>query len=235
MHSLIHKHIALLAGVLLVASACAGSGSPPAASEPPAAPTAVPPTATTAPTSTPVPTHTPAPTDTPEPVAASGDACVLGTWELSDMSVYMSSIIPATSEAEFTFAGQEGYVRYTFSADGTVSFEANNFVVRFAIGVSGVSLDLAVSIDGSGTAVYSADAGAITISNSDTDSLTFSATLGGEEMFSGTSGELGSLFGVSEDAASATLLYQCAGDTLTYTPPVDIDNVQPVVLTRVGP
>jgi len=229
MRLLIRKLVALSVGVLLVASACSGGGSSPAA------PTAVPPTATTAPTATPVPTNTPVPTDTPEPVAISGDACVVGTWELSDMSTYMSSIIPATSGAAFTFVGQEGYVRYTFNPDGTVSFDANDFVVHFAIGISGVSLDLAVSIDGSGTATYAADAGTLTVSNSDADSLTFSATLGGEEMFSGASGELGSLFGVSEDAASAMLLYQCAGDTLTYTPPVDIDNVQAVVLTRVGP
>ena len=59
--------------------------------------------------------------------------------------------------------------------------------------------------------------------------------MGDAELFSGTSTELASLFGVSAEGTSATVTFECSGDTLTYTPPAGIDGVQPVVLTRVGP
>lgn len=145
----------------------------------------------------------------------------------------MSSILPATAGAEFSLAGQEGYVRYVFDTDGNVVFEAQDFVVHFTISVSGTSFDMEVGIDGAGSATYAAEAGSMTISNSTGGELTFYAALAGTEIFSGTSDELASLFGVSADAANVTFSYQCAGDTLTYTPP--IENAQPVVLRRVSP
>ncbi len=218
--------IVLIAGVLLVSAACSG-GSTPAVTETPVVPTSVPATATSA------PTNTPAATNTPQPVAVSGDACPVGTWELSDLGAYMASIMPATAGAKISLAGQDGYVRYVFDADGSLVFEAQDFVVRFTITVSGVSLDMEVGIDGTGSATYAAEAGSMTFSNSSGSELTFYATVAGTEVFSGTSDELASLFGISADAASATFSYQCAGDTLTYTPP--IEDAQPVVLTRVGP
>jgi hypothetical protein len=211
----------------LFIAACSGSPTPaspeaPASTEPPAAPTSAPATPTTA------------PTNTSAPESASGDACVVGAWTLSDMSAYMSSIMQQAEGASFEPAGQEGEVRYVFNVDGTLSFEANNFVVRFAISVSGVSFDLAVTMDGSGTGTYNAGAGSLTIAGSDVESMRFSATLGGTELFSSTSGELASLFGASAEGSS-TFPYTCAGDTLTYTPPVDLEGVQPVVLSRVSP
>jgi len=224
--------ILLIVGVLLASAACSG-GATPAASATPVVPTSVPPTATLQPTATPAPTNTPKPTHTPEPVAASGDACPVGAWELSDLGTYMSSILPATAGAKFSLTGQDGYVHYVFGADGSVAFEAQDFVVRFTIAVSGVSFDMEVGIDGAGSATYAADAGSMTFSNSSGGELTFYTTLAGTQVFSGTSDELASLFGISADAASATFSYQCEGDTLTYTPP--IENAQPVVLTRVGP
>lgn len=229
MNPLNSKVFLLAIGVMLAVTACSGAAASPT-------PTPVPPTATTAPSPTPKPTDTPVPTDTPEPAAASGDACVVGTWELSDMGEYMASIMAAAgASAEFQFSGQEGYLRYAFGPDGTATIDANDFVVNFAISMQDLTFDMAVSIDGTGTAAYEAGGGAMLFSDPNVDDLTFSATMAGTELFSGTSNELASLFGVSADGTSTAFTYECSGDTFTYVPPVGIPGVQPVVLTRVSP
>jgi hypothetical protein len=228
--NLLNRNVLLLAiGVMLAVTACSGAAASPT-------PTPIPPTATTAPTPTPKPTDTPVPTDTPEPVAASGSACVVGTWELTDMGQYMASIMAsAGASAEFEFSGQEGYLRYTFEPDGTATIDANGFVVNFDISVQDLTFDMAVSIDGTGTATYEADDGEMLFSDPNVDDLTFSATMAGNELFSGTSNELASLFGVSADGTSTAFTYECSGDMFTYVPPAGVPGVQPVVLTRVSP
>ena len=215
--------------VTLVMAACSGPAATPTS-------TPIPPTATTAPTPTPMPTNTPIPTAMPDSVSASGDACVVGVWELTDMGEYMASIMAASGgSAEFQFVGQEGYLRYTFGADGAAAIDANRFVVSFTITVQNVSLDMAVSIDGAGTATYEAGGGTMLFADPNVDGLSFSATMAGTELFSGTSSELASLFGVSADGTSTAFTYECSGDTFRYTPPAGIPGVQPVALTRVGP
>lgn len=227
MNRLIGRVVALASVVMLVVTACPGPAASPTA-------TPVPPTPTTAPTPTPKPTNTPVPTALPEPVTASGDACVVGVWELTDMGQYMASIM-SSAGAEIQFVGQEGYLRYTFAPDGAAAIDANNFVVSFAIAVQDVSLDLAVSIEGAGAATYEAGAGTMLFADPNVGDLSFSASMAGTELFSGTSSELASLFGVSADGTSTAFTYECSGDTFTYTPPVGIPGVMPVVLTRVGP
>ncbi|HLF26257.1 MAG TPA: hypothetical protein VJG32_07970 [Anaerolineae bacterium] len=224
MKLLYRKLISLAVVALLAASACSGGATP--------APTptqSIPATPTPAATDTPEPTPTSAATNTPAAVA--GDACVVGTWELSDMSGYIESVMSNVEGIEF--AGQDGAVRYTFAPDGQALFDAQNFAMRFEGAVSGVPLNLEISINGTGTATYEVSAaGSMTISNSDVTDMTFSATLNGAEIFSDASGELGSLFGAVDDE-TATLTYTCAGDTLTYTPP--LENAQPITLNRVSP
>jgi hypothetical protein len=217
---------------MLIVAACGGSPtSAPANVSVPTESAASEPTvevATTAPTETPIPV-----TDTPAPAPETGAACVVGTWEMADMGAYLTSVIPSAAGAEISVTGQEGFVRYTFGDDSTVAFNADNFVMRFAINVSGLALNLDVSIDGTGTATYSGDAaGQLTFSNASTEGLTFSAALNGNELFSGTSTELAGLFGVSPDGSSTSVAYECQGDTLRYTPPVT--NAQPVVLRRIS-
>jgi hypothetical protein len=169
-------------------------------------------------------------------MTTSGEACVVGTWEMSDMGPYMASIMSAAgASAEFQFVDQEGYLRYTLGPDSTATIDANDFVVNFAIAVQDLTFDMAVSIDGTGTATYEVDGGEMLFSDPNVDDLTFSATMAGNELFSGTSNELASLFGVSADGTSTAFTYECSGDTFTYVPPVGVPGVQPVVMTRVSP
>ena len=231
------------AGLLLtlVLSACSSSPATPAAPAAPAAattapatttaPTAVPtvaPTATTAPTPTTAPTATSAPTATPLP--ASGGACLVGTWELVDLSVYMQSVF-AQSGGAVTFAGQTGRIVYTFGADGTAHVDAQDFTMQMAMAVEKLTFDINVIISGAADSQYTATDDQITFSNGELKGLKISATMNGTELFSNTPAELAAMFGASPDPKYNTFGYQCDATTLTYTPPVE--NAQPVVMKRV--
>jgi hypothetical protein len=180
---------------------------------------------TTAPTSTPSATDTPA--------AVSGGACLIGTWEFSDMSDYMTSIMSKTG-GTVKFVGQEGKVLYIFGADGKSKVDAQNSTLKLSSTVQGMALNIDVTMNGSATADYTAtNDGKVTFSNPKTDGLTLSAKMNDQELFSGTSNDLAAMFGVSADAKYDTFTYECDATTLRYTPPVE--GAAPVVLKRVSP
>jgi hypothetical protein len=235
-------------GVLLAVSFLIAACTSPAATTTPAAPandlsdsspspaTTVPPTSAPQPTATTVPpTDTPVPTETAAPTqalaAAGGDACLAGTWEMADMSDYFSSVM-AKANTPFTIASKEGSVRLTFGPDGKASMTANQWKATLAGTLQGLTLNVVISINGSASADYAATADKITFSNRTDDNLVMSATLNGQELFSGSSSELGAMFGIAgSDDTYNTITYECDGNTLNYVPP--IANARAVVLTRV--
>lgn len=214
--------------VAIVAVACSG-----AATTAPPVDTAVPPTAVP-PTNTPVPpTNTPVPTDTPAPiVAAGGGDCVVGSWQVTNMQDYMESLMGSAlddSLGNFTFVSQTGEALINFGADGRATMNADNFALHFTIDVSGVSLDMAVTLNGTSSSDFVVDSpGQITFSNGDTSDMSLSVTIGGNETTS--SSDLTSFFG--EPDTTSTFTYECQGSTMLYTPPVE--NAIPLTLTRVG-
>ena len=234
------------AGLLLtlVLSACssapattapAAPAAAPTTSAPTVAPTNAPTTApTVAPTDTPAPTPTTAPTATSAPTAAplpaSGGACLVGTWELSDMSTYMESVM-AKSGSAVTLVGQTGGFVYTFGADGNAHVEAQDFTMKMSMDVQKLKFDINITISGAADSQYTATADKVTYSNGETKNLKVSATMNGTELFSTTPDELAAMFGVSPDPKYNTFGYQCQGDTLVYTPP--ITDAQPITLKRV--
>lgn len=215
----------------LFVSACGGSAPVTSAPVEPAAPVA-----TTAPTNTPAPSPTPPPTATTAPTAmpasAEGAAClVMATWQFADMSDYFESIM-AQSGGVAKFVGQDGSVTYVFGNDGVASVNAENFAMTLAIDVQGTTFEIVVSIDGRATSNYTlSEPNKITFSNPEMGDLTFSATMNGQELFSSTPDEMAAMFGVSEDPRYNTFTYECSGDTLKYTPPVE--NASPITLKRV--
>jgi hypothetical protein len=226
----------LLAVVLSACSSAPATTAPagpapttaaPTASAPTAAPTIVP---TVAPTDTPAPTATTAPTATPLP--ASGSACLVGTWELSDMSTYMESVM-AKSGSAVTLVGQTGGFVYTFGADGNAHVEAQDFTMKMSMDVQKLKFDINITISGAADSQYTATADKVTYSNGKVNGLKISATMNGTELFSTTPDELAAMFGVSPDPKYNTFGYQCDGDTLVYTPP--IADAQPITLKRVNP
>ena len=223
---------------ILMLTACGGSSpaATPAApvaaatSAPAARPTALP-TATTAPTAsptaTPVPTATPAPTATPLP--PSNSACLVGTWELSDMSQYMQSVI-AQSGGAVEFVGQTGRITYVFGADGSAIVDAQDFTMQMSMTVEKLTFELNITISGGATSTFTATDEKVTFSDGELRGLKFSATMNGTELFNSTPAELAAMFGVSPDPRYNTFGYQCDATTLTYTPPIDA--AQPVVMKR---
>jgi hypothetical protein len=134
----------------------------------------------------------------------------------------------------FSITGREGSVRLTFGADGKAAMAANQWKVTLTGKVQNVPLTIVVSINGEATADYTAADGQIVFSNRQSDNMVMSSTVNGQELFSGTSDELASLFGIAgSDNAYNTFPYECAGSTLRYTPP--IKNASQVILTRVSP
>ena len=178
-----------------------------------------------------MPTATLAPIDTPVPQAASGDACLIGTWEISDFSQYLASIA-VRIKTPFTITGREGNVRLTFGADGRAAMKADQWKVTLTGKVQNVPLTIVISINGAAAADYAAADGKIVYSNRQNDNMIMSSTVNGAELFSGTSDELAGLFGITgSNNAFNTLPYECAGDSLRYTPP--IMNASAVILKRV--
>lgn len=231
-------------GLLLamVLSACSSAPATTAPAAPASAPTTAAATAAPAPTTTPTiaptvaPTNTPAPTATTAPTAtplpASSSACLVGNWELDDMSTYMQSVMAKSGSATATtLVGQTGRLLYTFGADGQAHAEAQDFTMKMSMEVQKLKFDLNITISGSADSQYTATDNTVTYSNGKTKNLKVSATMNGTELFNSTPAELAAMFGVSPDPKYNTFGYQCEGGTLTYTPP--IADAQPVVMKRV--
>ena len=163
---------------------------------------------------------------------AQGAAClVMATWQLADMSNYFTGVMAQAGNGA-KVVGQDGSITYVFGNDGIASVNANNFKMTLAVDVQGVSLEVIVSINGQATANYTlSDPNKITFSNPHLGDLKFSATLNGQELFTGTPDELAAMFGVSADPKYNTFTYECSGDTLKYTPPVK--NAKPLTFKRV--
>jgi len=223
----------------LFATACSSSATATPASTQPVAtaqPTAA---ATAAPTNTPAPSPVPptataaaTATTTPTAISAQGAAClVMSSWQLADMSDYFAGIM-AQAGSGAKFVGQDGTITYVFGNDGVASVDAENFKMTLGVDVQGVALNIIVSITGRATADYTlSDPNQITFSNPHLGDLKFSATLNGQELFTGTPDELAAMFGVSADPKYNTFTYECSGDTLKYTPPVK--NARPLTFKRV--
>jgi len=218
--------VPVMLAAMLFLTACTGSA---VATSAPVPPTAVPatsaPTRTPQPTSTPKPTNTPAPTSTPTPI--SGAACLIGEWQVEDLSSYLTSLA-----VQGQVLSESGPITYRFDAQGQARVTIDHFTMKVKVPVQGLSLNLTVIIDGDATARYTAShSNQLTFSNVQLDDLTVSAGTGKQELFAGTPTELADMFGVSLDPLFNTSVYSCRADTLKYTPP--LQNASEVVLQRV--
>lgn len=214
----------MLAAMLFLA-ACTGTAVATAAPVPPTAvPTTPAPTRTPQPTSTPRPTRTPAPTPTPTPI--SGAACLVGRWQVTDLSAYVASLaVPGKVLSD------SGPVTYQFDRNGQARVTVDHFTMQVKAAVQGFMLNLNVVIDGAVTARYTGANDQLAFSNVQLDGLIVSAGTGQRPLFSGTPTEMADLFGLSLDPLFNTAAYTCRGDVLAYTPP--FQNASEVVLKRI--
>ena len=216
----------VLLAAMLFLTACTSSTI---ATSAPVVPTAIPttpaPTRTPQPTSTPRPTNTPAPTSTPTPI--SGAACLVGKWQVEDLSSYVASLA-----VQGQVLDESGPVTYQFVNSGQAHVTVDHFAMKVKAPVQGLTLNLNVVIDGEVTAHYTGNSSdQLAFSNVQLDGLTVSAGTGKRTLFSGTPTEMADMFGLSLDPLFNTSTYSCRGDVLKYTPP--LQNASEVVLTRV--
>ena len=158
----------LLPIVLIVGIALVGCTS---GSATPTSETAAPVTTEPAMTNTTAATSTESVTNTPAVIA--GD-CLIGTWDLIDLTSYMDSIksnINTDSKGDVTFTGvtTSGTATFVFNPDKTSALIADNFNQRFTmvmtVADAPVEIPISLSINGKSTADYAVEGDEITFSN----------------------------------------------------------------------
>jgi hypothetical protein len=189
------------------------------------------PTQPAVPTATVAPTESPAPTATPAPLI--GATCLVGAWELVDMSDYFAAVMSQANNVA-SIVGTNGRMLYTFTADGRASVQAEKFQEIIELTTEGLKLEMVITVNGEASSAYASDTETFTFSDPDTSQFTLSATLNGQELFSDTTpDEMAAAFGVSNDPKYNTSTYECDGDTLQITPPVQ--NARPIIFQRTTP
>ena len=236
MFSSLRKVVPLLLVALLI-GACSNS---PAGTTVPLVPiatlaaTSASQSATAEPTQPPAPKSTAAPTETPAPTAtaapATGATCLVGTWKIADMSDYFASVMSQADNIA-AIVGQNGRLLYTFTPDGQATVKAEAFQEIIELTTQGIKLEMILTVDGEAASTYTSTPDTFTFAGTDNSVFKLSATLNGQEMFSDTTpDEMAAAFGVSNDPKYNTSAYECAGDTLKITPPVQ--NARAIVFQR---
>ncbi len=187
------------------------------------------PTSTPAPTSTPTSTNTPTPTYTPTPI--SGAACLIGAWNVEDLSSYLTSLTGGTNTQAQVLSGS-GPITYRFDTQGQARITVDHLSMKMKVPVQGIPLTLNVTINGDATAGYiTADPNQLAFFNAQLDGLAVSAKLGTQELFAGTPAQLANLFGFSLEPLFSAATYDCRANTLKYTPP--LRDAHEVILQRI--
>jgi hypothetical protein len=213
---------ATTAPLVPAATVAASPASQSAIAEPTLPPTPALPTA---------PTEPPAPTATAAPVT--GATCLIGTWKIADMSDYFASVMSQADNIA-AIVGQNGRLLYTFTADGQATVKAEAFQEIIELTTQGLKLEMILTVNGEATSTYTSTPDTFTFANADNSAFKLSATLNGQEMFSDTTpDEMAAAFGVSNDPKYNTSTYECDGDTLKITPPVQ--NARAIVFQRDTP
>lgn len=166
------------------------------------------------------------PTDAASPEI---DLCLVGEWKVVNMSAYMITAMEAAYiQLEYQFSS--GQALYVFSTDGVFLIQADqrseNYVMKFDSGGVVVDVPISVSIDGFGSARYSASGGRVEFTNMSSSGLVFETTVFEETQSM-------DFWAADDPSATAVFLYECVGaDTLHLTPPINDYAVFPVVLER---
>jgi hypothetical protein len=199
---------------------------------------------TRAPALTPVPTRapaltsvqTPAPTKTPVPTAdplASAQACLAGTWEITDISNAIIAAIPPDLAKQYNlqYTGASGKGYYTLTPDGNVSMQADQMELKFTAKASVFDVPVTVSVDGQVKGKYSLKGNTLTTSDMDTSGITASAQALGQEVM--TQEQIIRAIPLI-NAPYNTAEYTCSGDTLQLKLPSYPESIPPLVFHKVN-
>lgn len=208
--------------VLVLLAACnspRSSGTPAAANR----------SATPAPT--PPSTVTPPPVPEPPlaPASPGVDPCLLGTWRLTPenaLAFYRRILGRANAPIEVTAV--TGGSSIVFNADGTTSMSLTDLQVTYRV-TGGEPVQVTVSVEGTGSARYSAQGGTVTYTESSSDFRgSAHMTIGGRDTEMPWNASMGEAFG---QGIRGDLSYTCTPQTLVATP-VNVEGAQPVTWVR---
>jgi hypothetical protein len=134
----------------------------------------------------------------------------------------LTTILPAEviDERQIRYQETSGEILYTFTGDGTVLVEAQDFRMTAAVDAGEIDLDLVVALDGTGSARYREDRhrGTLHLSDPNIDQVGIKATLGGISILQGIPIHYLVWFG-STDNQAGPIPYECGENTLSVTGP----------------
>ena len=205
---------------------------------PPARPTFPPtwtPTSIVRPTAKSAPTATPETIPTIQPATTSSTSCLVGTWRFDDLAAHLLPVISGFDHFGFKLVDSQGDVFVTFSADGRVDVQANQFSATMAT----QQIANRFFMDGRATAGYTIDdAGKVTLTDIDLKHLRFTETRFFDDPVLASVDNLTSRLAAAAAGVeppivvkpfSATIDLECTDRTLQYAP-----GIQPMQLTRLG-
>ncbi len=190
-------------------------------------------------TSTPEQISTPKPSSTPESVSpgtakpiAGAPSCYLGAWELKDISALVKALLAGQKIQNVQFSGSTGSMTLTFTKDGKMTLEANQFTSTYTAKLSILPINLQVVINGSGSGDYTLDdQDSLLVSNPDFGAIIISVTAASIQVLPPT--QLKTLIPVLQGdltGQTANLGSTCKGNEMTFN--TGITDVPPLTFNR---
>lgn len=160
--------------------------------------------------------------------------CLVGTWELSDISAYALAILPSelNESGEATFKGTSGAVRYTFQADNQFSVDAFEYTILYDVPYQIITLPLAVTIEGDAKGFYSLEGDRLTNDRISEDRLSVSAEVAGAQVVEPTNvSQFAPLFTPPYNTAR----YSCDAENLRLDMGRETELSRSIAFKRVNP
>ncbi len=111
-------------------------------------------------------------------------ACMVGTWQLTDMETFARAVLPpgAFEQKSLKFNGGAGLLGYTFTEDGQITVEAFQWMAQFSVaeGTSLYRLDL--QINGVANGKFSLEDDIVRVDSVQSSHLTYLAVFDDETM-----------------------------------------------------
>lgn len=162
----------------------------------------------------------------------SAKACLVGSWNITDLSNYVIAAIPPELAAQYDLEYKEtsGKAELSLTPDGRISLAFNGLIFLFDASVSVFTVPLTVGIDGDINGEYSVDGTTLSTSGMNTSGLTAVAQALGQDVVD--PGMIKSVIPLVQPPFDRTV-YSCAGAILRLEFPAYPENIPPLVFQRV--
>jgi hypothetical protein len=173
-----------------------------------------------------VPSPTPFPTATQE-------LCLVGDWEVIDLSDYILAFIPPEMAEQYNlqYQGTNGGTYFNLLPDGSLIMQADQLELVFEAQASIFKVPVTASLDGQVVGKYSVDGDTLTTSDMDTSGLNASAQAMGNELIDAA--QIINAIPLLRPPFN-TAQYSCTADTLQLRLPAYPDSLPPLVFQRVN-